>query len=93
MSFAPTQRNSARGPCLAALSIVRWSVDEQTQRFSLTWSEKSGPNVEQPSRRGFGTRMIESLGQQLKGEVRLAYLPTGFVYELDVPRGSVIAAG
>jgi len=72
---------------------VRWSVNEQTQRFSLIWSEKSGPKVEQPVRRGFGTRMIESLGQQLKGEVRLAYLPTGFVYELDVPRGSVIAAG
>ncbi len=72
---------------------VRWSVDEQTDRFNLIWSEKSGPNVEQPVRRGFGTRMIESLGQQLKGEVRLAYLPTGFVYELDVPRASVIAAG
>jgi two-component sensor histidine kinase len=72
---------------------VRWSVNEQTQRFSLIWSEKSGPKVEQPVRRGFGTRMIESLGQQLKGEVRLAYLPTGFVYELDVPVGSVIAAG
>ena len=71
---------------------VRWSINEQTQRFSLIWSEKSGPKVEQPVRRGFGTRMIESLGQQLKGEVRLAYLPAGFVYELDVPRGSVVAA-
>ena len=28
---------------------LRWSVNEQTERFSLTWSEKSGPNVEQPS--------------------------------------------
>jgi two-component sensor histidine kinase len=71
---------------------LRWGVNEQTQRFNLTWSEKSGPKVEQPVRRGFGTRMIESLGQQLKGEVRLSYLPAGFVYELDVPRGSVIAA-
>jgi two-component sensor histidine kinase/CheY-like chemotaxis protein len=72
---------------------VRWSVNEETQRFTLVWSEKTGPKVEQPSRRSFGTRMIESLGQQLKGQVHLAYHPTGFVYELDVPLASIIAKG
>jgi hypothetical protein len=29
--------------------------------------------------------MIGSLGQQLHGEVKLAYEPTGFIYTLDVP--------
>jgi hypothetical protein len=33
--------------------------------------------------------MMESLGQQLNGTVRLAYPPTGFTYTLDVPVGSL----
>jgi hypothetical protein len=36
--------------------------------------------------------MMESLGQQLNGQVQLSYDPTGFVYALDVPLGSLIAA-
>jgi hypothetical protein len=36
--------------------------------------------------------MMESLGQQLNGQVQLAYDPTGFIYSLDVPLGSIIAA-
>jgi hypothetical protein len=35
--------------------------------------------------------MMESLGQQLNGEVQLAYRPGGFVYSLDVPLGSIVA--
>ena len=33
--------------------------------------------------------MIGSLGQQLRGEVLLAYEPTGFIYKLDVPLKSL----
>jgi hypothetical protein len=36
--------------------------------------------------------MMESLGQQLNGQVQLAYAPSGFIYTLDVPLGSLIAA-
>jgi hypothetical protein len=36
--------------------------------------------------------MMESLGQQLNGQVQLAYQPSGFTYSLDVPLGSVMAA-
>jgi hypothetical protein len=36
--------------------------------------------------------MMESLGQQLNGKVQLAYRPSGFVYTLDVPLASVMAA-
>jgi hypothetical protein len=39
--------------------------------------------------RAFGTRLIETLGQQLKGDVKLTYEPTGFVYALDVPLASL----
>jgi hypothetical protein len=35
--------------------------------------------------------MMESLGQQLNGRVQLTYDPSGFVYLLEVPLGSMIA--
>jgi len=35
--------------------------------------------------------MIGSLGQQLNGQVQLAYKATGFIYMLDVPLISLTA--
>jgi two-component sensor histidine kinase len=60
-------------------------VDEKTRRFKLTWTEKDGPAVLPPTRRGFGTRLIARLADQLSGHAQLKYEPAGLVYELDVP--------
>jgi two-component sensor histidine kinase len=68
---------------------IAWMIDDDTQRLRLIWTEKGGPAVAAPTRRSFGTRMIGSLGQQLNGQVQLAYQPTGFVYALDVPLSSL----
>jgi two-component sensor histidine kinase/CheY-like chemotaxis protein len=72
---------------------IEWKIDADKQRLQLTWSEKNGPPVHAPTRRSFGTRLIGSLGQQLKGEVQLAYDASGFVYVLDVPMASLVAPG
>jgi two-component sensor histidine kinase len=71
---------------------VAWTIDDEKQRLHLTWTERGGPSVHPPKRRSFGTRMMESLGQQLNGHVQLNYDPCGFVYSLDVPLASIIAA-
>jgi two-component sensor histidine kinase/ActR/RegA family two-component response regulator len=68
---------------------IAWTTNDE--RLRLTWTESGGPAVEPPSRRSFGTRMMESLGQQLNGRVDLDFKPNGFVYALDVPLGAVIA--
>lgn len=68
---------------------IVWTVDEDKRRLHLTWTEKNGPPVAAPTRKSFGTRMIGSLGQQLNGTVALDYIPTGFVYMLDVPLSSL----
>ena len=68
---------------------VAWTIE--ADRLRLAWTEYGGPPVEPPTRRSFGTRMMESLGQQLNGHVDLAYEPSGFVYRLDVPVGSIMA--
>jgi two-component sensor histidine kinase/CheY-like chemotaxis protein len=70
---------------------IVWRIDEERLRLCLTWSERNGPPVHAPSRQSFGTRLMGSLGQQLKGEVKLAYDPTGFVYVLSVPMASLVA--
>jgi two-component sensor histidine kinase len=70
---------------------IAWTIDELKQRLRLVWTERGGPAVEPPTRRSFGTRMMGSLGQQLTGQVQLAYKPGGFIYSLDVPLGSVAA--
>ena len=71
---------------------IAWTLDTEKQRVHLTWTERDGPPVQAPSRRSFGTRLIETLGRQLKGDVQLAYDPSGFVYALDVPLASLISA-
>ena len=71
---------------------ISWTIDDEKQRLRLTWTERGGPPVQRPTRRSFGTRMMESLGQQLNGHVRLTYDPSGLVYFLDVPLSSIIAA-
>jgi two-component sensor histidine kinase len=70
---------------------IVWQIDEVEQRLNLTWSEKNGPTVHAPSRQSFGTRLMGSLGAQLKGDVKLAYDATGFVYVLNVPMASLVA--
>lgn len=70
---------------------VTWTVDEQNKRLRLVWTERGGPVVQPPTRRSFGTRMMESLGQQLNGRVLLDYQLSGFIYSLDVPLSSICA--
>jgi two-component sensor histidine kinase/DNA-binding NarL/FixJ family response regulator len=67
---------------------IAWKIDNDTH-LGLTWSESGGPAVVAPTRRSFGTRMMEALGHQLSGQVRLAYEPNGFVYSLEVPLKSL----
>jgi two-component sensor histidine kinase len=67
---------------------VDWSVRGNLLHFA--WTETGGPLVREPTRKSFGTRMMTSLGQQLKGKVELDYKPSGFVYTVDVPLESLI---
>ena len=67
---------------------ISWRVDRE--RLHFEWTESGGPVVSEPTRKSFGTRMMTSLGQQLKGDVKLDYKPSGFVYSLDVPLENLI---
>src|SRR5277367_3813852 len=68
---------------------IAWTLDQRSQRLHLTWTEKNGPAVHAPEKHSFGTRLIETLGKQLKGDVKLSYEPAGLVYAFDVPLASL----
>jgi two-component sensor histidine kinase len=68
---------------------IAWTLDPATQRLHLKWTEKNGPAVRAPDKRSFGTRLIETLGKQLKGDVHLKYETSGLVYAFDVPLASL----
>jgi len=65
--------------------VITTGIDEGTQRFTLSWAETGGPTVKEPTRRGFGTRLINRLADELQGHVQLRYDAHGVVYELDIP--------
>jgi PAS domain S-box-containing protein len=63
---------------------LAWSVDEGA--LHMSWRESGGPPVAPPTRRGFGTRLIEqSLSNDLGGEARILYLPAGVVAQMSTP--------
>jgi PAS domain S-box-containing protein len=56
-----------------------WTLDASETRLDLTWAESDGPSVKPPTRRGFGSRLIERGFQaELRGSARMAYEPAGF---------------
>ncbi|HLL39589.1 MAG TPA: HWE histidine kinase domain-containing protein [Rubrobacteraceae bacterium] len=73
---------------------LRWEVDppQGEQRLHMVWSETGGPPVTLPSRKGFGTRLIErGLAAELGGSVQLAYPTSGVVCTIDTPLPAVTA--
>ncbi|HEY8003060.1 MAG TPA: PAS domain-containing protein [Phenylobacterium sp.] len=71
---------------------VAWRVRKQADgpELEIDWQERDGPPVTPPSRRGFGSRLIErSLQGQLGGEAALDYAPDGLRCHVRLP----LAAG
>jgi light-regulated signal transduction histidine kinase (bacteriophytochrome)/CheY-like chemotaxis protein len=64
---------------------VAWDLDRDG-RLAIDWREQGGPPVQPPTRRGFGTTIIErSIPFDLKGEVRVDYAVTGLQAQLVIP--------
>lgn len=65
--------------------VIAWTLEGD--RLILRWQEKDGPPVSPPSRRGFGSRVIErGLAHELKGFVHLDYRADGVICTMDFPK-------
>ena len=60
---------------------VCWNVrpvEGGPTELTIEWSEAGGPPVQPPTRRGFGTRLIErGLSAELRSQVKMDFRPTG----------------
>jgi two-component sensor histidine kinase len=63
---------------------VEWSRSA-VGRLVFRWTETGGPPVNPPTRQGFGTRVMESMIKQLKGEMHLGWRAEGFACEIALP--------
>ena len=65
---------------------ITWEIgppENDLHRLHLVWRETGGPPVVEPTRRGFGSRLIErGLASELGGSARIAFPPEGVVCEL-----------
>jgi PAS domain S-box-containing protein len=65
-------------------TTLTWS-HETDGRLILRWSEKGGPAVQIPTKRGFGTRITEIMIGQLKGKMSFDWRTEGLVCEITLP--------
>src|SRR5499427_3732257 len=70
---------------------VRWGTDGRT--LTMSWTERDGPPVAPPERRGFGSMVIASMATEaVEGEVQLDYAPSGLVWRLSCPAANGLEA-
>jgi two-component sensor histidine kinase len=68
---------------------IRWALTD-IGGLDLTWREAGGPAVRPPTRRGFGSTLIErALAMETNGKAALRYLPDGVVCEVLLPPASL----
>lgn len=59
---------------------VSWTLDGDA--VVLNWRERGGPTITAPSREGFGSRLMRSLVEQLKGDIERRWEPEGLCVEV-----------
>ena len=67
---------------------VGWKIDGAADMpvLAIDWRERDGPAVEPPSRRGFGSRLIErGIAQELDGQVALEFDAPGVQCRIRLP--------
>ncbi|MDM9628451.1 HWE histidine kinase domain-containing protein [Rhizobium sp. S152] len=64
---------------------VRWHLDDKGDCI-IEWTESGGPKVVAPTRRGFGSNLIQkTVSHDLRGSVRLDFDPAGLKARFVIP--------
>jgi PAS domain S-box-containing protein len=71
---------------------ICWGTDGET--FTMGWTEREGPPVSAPEKRGFGTIVMKTMTERsLDGTVDLDYPPSGVTWRLTCPAANALSAG
>jgi PAS domain S-box-containing protein len=69
---------------------INWTVE--AGMFHLVWTESGGPPVHEPTRRGFGSRMIErALAFSVQGTAAIDYRPNGVQFTISAQMDRLVA--
>jgi two-component sensor histidine kinase len=59
--------------------------------FNMNWTENEGPPVVTPTRRGFGSTVIDTMAKEsLGGEVAIYYARSGLMWQLTCPAANAL---
>jgi two-component sensor histidine kinase len=76
--------NTGRCRWTSAESTYEWRLDGDI--FTISWTERNGPPVSRPERRGLGSTVVDSMAKlSVGGEVELDYAPLGLTWRLTCP--------
>jgi PAS domain S-box-containing protein len=68
---------------------IRWGTEDET--FTMSWTERGGPPVSPPQRRGFGTTVMETMVERsLNGRAQLDYAGSGVAWRLTCPAANAL---
>ena len=71
---------------------ISWGSDGDT--FTMSWTERDGPPVSAPKRRGFGTIVMETMAERsVGGRVDLDYASSGLTWRLTCPAVNALESG
>lgn len=73
---------------------IKWSVvgENSNETFRMLWTERNGPRVTAPKRKGFGeTITVKALAQVLDGVVTLDFKPGGLCWTVEAKLKNVAA--
>jgi PAS domain S-box-containing protein len=71
---------------------VCWGIEGDT--LTMSWTERDGPPVSAPERRGFGTMVLEAMAEHsVDGSVDLDYAPSGLTWRLTCLPANVLEPG
>jgi PAS domain S-box-containing protein len=68
---------------------IGWGIEGDI--FTMSWTERQGPPVSAPERRGFGTVVMEEMAKHsVSGEVDLRYPRSGLTWRLTCPAANAL---
>ena len=71
---------------------ISWGTTEDT--FTMSWTERDGPPVTAPERRGFGTAVMAAMAERsVDGTVDLDYPRSGLTWHLSCPAVNALESG
>ena len=75
--------------------VVAWAIHstEGTSKLHFRWQERGGPPVKKPTRKGFGTVLLEHAIAGIDSAPTIDFAPAGLTYETETALSMLVPTG